>query len=312
MDDPTDAFIASESEAALRLDKLLALRFPQHSRTYFQYLIEQGCILVNGKQLKKREKVKPGDDIEICFLLTEELSLEAEPIALDILYEDDDLIAVNKPPGMVVHPAPGHPRGTFVNALLHHCRTLGSQDPLRPGIVHRLDKDTSGVLIAAKTSCAHSRLVALFSERKIKKTYIAICIGTPKEGLIDAPISRHSIHRQQMTVCPIRGKEAKTIVRVLSKNAFLSCVELQLITGRTHQIRVHMKHLGAPVLGDPVYGSIGINKKFNAERQLLHAACVRFSHPIHGKEIEIKAPLPSDLSGFMQECAQTSGSIIQT
>jgi 23S rRNA pseudouridine1911/1915/1917 synthase len=294
MDEFLDQFIASEAEAVLRLDKLLAGHFPDYSRTYFQSLIERGCILVNGKPLKKREKVKAGDEIEVCFLLTEEISLEPEPIALDILYEDEDLIAVNKPAGMVVHPGPGHARGTFVHALLHHCQTLGSQDPLRPGIVHRLDKDTSGVLIAAKTSLAHTRLVSLFSERKMQKTYIAICVGAPKEGMVDAPIARHAVHRQQMTVCPTRGKEAKTRVKVLSKNEGLSCVELELITGRTHQIRVHMKHLGAPVLGDSVYGLLSANKKYNADRQLLHASCMRFFHPIHGGEIEIKAPLPSD------------------
>jgi 23S rRNA pseudouridine1911/1915/1917 synthase len=300
MDSSIDVFLTTPEDCNLRLDKLLALRFPEHSRTYFQFLIERGCVLVNGLPLKKREKVQLGDEIEVCFLLTEETTLEPEPIPLDILYEDEHLIAVNKPANMVVHPAPGHPRGTFVNALLYHCKTLDSQDPLRPGIVHRLDKDTSGVLIAAKTAGAHSKLVSLFSERKMQKTYIALCIGTPKEGLIDAPIARHPIHRQQMTICPLKGKEAKTIVRILSKNATLSYVELQLITGRTHQIRVHMKHSGTPILGDPLYGSKSVNKKFNIERQLLHAACVRFPHPLHGTEIEVKAPLPADLTSFIQ------------
>src|SRR5579862_456166 len=300
MDSSIDVFLATPEDCNLRLDKLLALRFPEHSRTYFQFLIERGCVVVNGLPLKKREKVQLGDEIEVCFLLTEETTLEPEPIPLDILYEDEHLIAVNKPANMVVHPAPGHPRGTFVNALLYHCKTLDSQDPLRPGIVHRLDKDTSGVLIAAKTAGAHSKLVSLFSERKMQKTYIALCIGTPKEGLIDAPIARHPIHRQQMTICPLKGKEAKTIVRILSKNATLSHVEVQLITGRTHQIRVHMKHSGTPILGDPLYGSKSVNKKFHTERQMLHAACVRFPHPVHGTEIEVTAPLPADLMSFIQ------------
>lgn len=305
MDDPTDTFLVSKAEEDMRLDKLLPVHFPEHSRTYFQYLLEQGCILVNGKRLKKREKVKQGDEIEVCFLLTEEISLEPERISLDILYEDEDIIAVNKPPGMVVHPAPGHPRGTFVNALLYHCKTLGSTDRIRPGIVHRLDKDTSGVLLAAKSHQAHARLVTLFSERKVQKTYIAICTGVPKEGLIDAPIARHAVHRQRMAVCPLRGKEAKTVVKVISKGE-LCCVELQLITGRTHQIRVHLQHVGAPVLGDPVYGSVAMNKKFNATRQMLHAAKVCFPHPIHHSPIEICASLPDDVCCF----TQSSGSII--
>jgi 23S rRNA pseudouridine1911/1915/1917 synthase len=299
MDDPTDSFLVSELQEGMRLDKFLALRFPEHSRTYFQYLIDQKCILVNGKQLKKREKIKAGDEIEVCFLLTEEICLEPQPIALDILYEDDDIIVVNKPVGMVVHPAPGHPKGTFVNALLYHCKSLGSQDPLRPGIVHRLDKDTSGVLIAAKSHLAHTRLVSLFSERKIQKTYIAICIGPPKEGLIDAPIARHPVHRQKMAICPTRGKEAKTVIKILSKQDVLSCVELQLITGRTHQIRVHLQHLGTPVLGDPVYGSPTLNKKFSTKRQLLHASKVCFSHPIHHTPMEICAPLPDDIKNLL-------------
>jgi len=301
MDDPVDVFISSPEEANLRLDKLLSLRFPAHSRTYFQYLIDRGCVLVNGHPLKKREKVLAGDEIEVCFLLTEEITLEPEAIALDILYEDEHLIAINKPVNMVVHPAPGHPRGTFVNALLHHCKTLDSHDPLRPGIVHRLDKDTSGVLIAAKSARAHSQLVSLFSERKIKKNYIALCIGTPKEGLIDAPIARHPIHRQQMTICPTRGKEAKTLVRIVSKNDSLSYVELQLITGRTHQIRVHMKHIGTPILGDPVYGSTLMNKKFDTTRQLLHAASIRFPHPIRENVLEIQAPIPADMAHFIDK-----------
>jgi 23S rRNA pseudouridine1911/1915/1917 synthase len=296
-----DAFFITPEEAGLRLDKLLPLRFPHHSRTYFHYLIERGCVLVNGKQLKKREKVKAGDEIDVCFLLTEEISLEPEAIPLDILYEDDAVIAINKPMGMVVHPAPGHPRGTFVNALLHHCKALKGTDPLRPGIVHRLDKDTTGVLIAAKTATAHSRLVTAFSERAIKKTYIAICTGTPKEGLIDAPIARHPVLRQQMAVCPLKGKEARTHLRILSKSSDLACVELELITGRTHQIRVHLQHLGNPVLGDPVYGSPSANKKFQASRQLLHAASIKLLHPIYGTPLVIQAPLPSDISCLLTQ-----------
>ncbi len=291
----TDIFTVAPEESALRLDKLLSQHFQDYSRTYFQFLIEQGCVLVNGQRLKKRASPKAGDEIEVCFLLTPEISLEPQNIPLDILYEDEHLIAVNKPAGMVVHPAPGHPKDTFVNALLFHCQQLQGSDPLRPGIVHRLDKDTSGVLLAAKTSQCHAKLVELFSERKIQKYYFAVCVGTPKEGLIDAAIKRHPVHRKEMTVNLQEGKEAKSICRVLSKNASLSFVEVQLLTGRTHQIRVHLKYLGAPVLGDPVYGSVNANKKFNASRQLLHAGRVEFNHPMTSKPLSISAPLPLDL-----------------
>ncbi len=294
-----DTFIVSAQEAHLRLDKLLTLHFPSYSRTYFQFLIEKECILVNGAGCKKREKVKAGDEIEICFLLTPQIPLQAQPIPLDILYEDEELLIINKPASMVVHPAPGHPTGTLVNALLYHCNNLEFSDTLRPGIVHRLDKDTTGVLITAKTLRAHAHLVNLFSERKVQKKYIAICVGNPKQGLIDAPIARHAVHRQQMDVCPTRGKEAKTKVALLSESHLLSVVECTLITGRTHQIRVHMKHLGTPILGDPIYGSLAMNKKFNTSRQLLHAHSVRFTHPLQGREIEITAPLPDDMLAYL-------------
>lgn len=295
-----DFFIVSQDEPKMRLDKLLAAHFPQHSRTYFQSLIEQGCVLVNGASLKKREMPKEGDEIEVCFLLTPEMTLEPEDIPLDILYEDEYLIAVNKPENMVVHPAPGHPRGTFVNALLHHCRHLPRGDSLRPGIVHRLDKDTTGVLLAAKTAEAHAKLVALFSERRIQKYYLAICVGTPREGMIDAPIKRHPVNRKEMSVCFEKGKEAKSVCRVLAKHEQLSLVEVQLITGRTHQIRVHLKYAGTPVLGDPVYGSASANKRYHATTQALHAHRIAFSHPITEKLLELTAPIPKIFSELVE------------
>ena len=330
-------------------------------------------MLVNGECLKKRHLLKAGDEVEVSFLLTPEISLEPQNIALDVLFEDEHLIAVNKPAGMVVHPAPGHPDKTFVNALLYHCRSLnvyhaqeglvnfdsarqsqieaqrsdreshsktmaaetrrkssglsqceagerselatkkdrfgkvaasqnspnlterGITDPVRPGIVHRLDKDTSGVLLAAKTSEAHAKLVELFAERRMHKDYLAVCVGTPREGLIDAPIRRHPTQRKEMAVCFEQGKEAKSRCKVLGKNGQLSLVQIQLLTGRTHQIRVHLKHIGAPVLGDAVYGNAGANKKFGAARQLLHASRLQFQHPITDFPLEICAPIPKDL-----------------
>jgi 23S rRNA pseudouridine1911/1915/1917 synthase len=297
----TDYFTVSPEEAKTRLDKLLSVHFPEHSRSYFQYLIEQGAVLVNGSPVKKKESPKEGDEIEVCFLLTPEISLEPQDIPLDILYEDEHLIAVNKPANLVVHPAPGHPKNTFVNALLFHCRNLGSTDPIRPGIVHRLDKDTSGVLLAAKTNQAHAKLVELFSERRIQKHYLAICVGVPKEGLIDAPIRRHRVHRKEMAVCFDKGKEAKSICKILGKTQQLSLVEIQLLTGRTHQIRVHLKHIGTPILGDSVYGSASANKKFQASRQLLHSHRLNFIHPMTQAPIHLKAPIPKDILQFSRE-----------
>lgn len=300
MQEMTDLFNVTSEEAGIRLDKLLASRFSQYSRTYFQYLIDQGCVLVNGEIFKKREKPEQDDEIEVCFQLTPEMSLEPEEIPLDILYEDPHLLAINKPAGMVVHPAPGHPAGTFVNALLFHCKELKGSDPLRPGIVHRLDKDTSGVLLAAKTQEAHQHLVQMFSERNIEKTYLAVAVGKVEDGLIDSPIGRHPVNRKEMAVTS-QGKEAKTLCRILSCDRGLSLVELKLITGRTHQIRVHLKSRGTPVLGDSVYGNANTNQKFNAQRQLLHAYQIQFNHPITNEPLKLTAPIPDDLSHFIQD-----------
>ena len=296
-----DHFIVSKEEASFRLDKLLSLHFSEYSRTYFQFLIEQGGVLVNGKACKKREMPSVGDEVEVCFLLTPELSLEPQNIPLDILYEDEHLIAVNKPAGMVTHPAPGHPKDTFANALLFHCGKLESSDPVRPGIVHRLDKETSGVLLAAKTAVSHAKLVTLFSERKVQKYYLAVCVGSPKEGLIDAPIGRHPVHRKEMAIQQSGGKEAKSLCRLLGKDPFLSLVEMQILTGRTHQIRVHLKHLGTPVLGDPVYGSVAANKKYGARRQLLHAERIVLTHPVTQQELTFCAPVPEDLLTYVRK-----------
>lgn len=289
----TENIIVSGEMIELRLDRLLSQQFPTYSRTYFQNLIEQGFVLVNGLPLKKKDKPNIGDEIEICFQLTPEMTLEPENIPLDILYEDDHLIAINKPAGMVTHPAPGHYTGTFVHGLLYHCKTLPNADTLRPGIVHRLDKDTSGVLLAAKTTEAHQKLVEMFCQRKIKKTYVAICVGTPGNGTIEAPIKRHPTRRKEMAVDPT-GKPSTSITKVLAFDGKLSLVEVQLITGRTHQIRVHLKHKGAPILGDPVYGAPAWNKKYDALRQMLHAHHLAFLHPVTGVRIELKAPMPAD------------------
>lgn len=296
----TTNLIISSDEASLRLDKMLTMHFPQHSRSYFQYLIQSGNVLVNGVQLKKRIKLKMGDSVQIDFIDPPDLSAHSEDIPLDILFEDDHLIAINKPAGMVVHPAPGSPSKTFANALMFHCNNLKKEefDPLRPGIVHRLDKETSGVLIAAKTYEAHQLLVKQFSERKIKKTYLAICSGNIEPGIISAPIGRHPVKRKEMAVA-VEGKEAITHVKILVKKGDLSLIEAQPITGRTHQIRVHLKHKGSPIVGDPVYGLKAVNQKYNAERQFLHAFRLKLQHPISEKTLEFKAPIPPDMLDFL-------------
>ncbi|MBS0627539.1 MAG: RluA family pseudouridine synthase [Verrucomicrobia bacterium] len=296
-----ETLIVEESEKDLRLDKWLTLKFPTYSRTYFQSLIEEGNVLVNDKQCKKREKTRIGDEIEICFVLSSELSLEPENIPLEILYEDDDLLVINKPAGLVVHPAPGHYTGTFVHGLLFHCKSLRKElaDPLRPGIVHRLDKDTSGALIAAKTSLAHRNLVSAFSERKVKKFYQAICIGLPTVSEINAPIQRHPTKRQEMAVCKEGGKQAITLIKTLEKGPHTSLLEIELITGRTHQIRVHLKHIGCPILGDSLYGQDSFNSKWKIQRQLLHAKRLIFPHPRTGETLDITAPLPSDMQAVI-------------
>ncbi len=296
----SDLFVIEELEECQRLDKLLAARYlGTHSRTYFQYLIEQGKVFVNGEVVKKRYKPVVGDEVQIYYILTPEIGLEPEPIPLDIVFEDEDIIVINKSAGMVVHPAPGHFKGTFVHALLFHCQQLpkdvsGSVYP-RPGIVHRLDKETSGLLVAAKTSRAHKRLIEMFSSREIYKEYLAICVGNPGHREIKTFIGRHPTLRQKMKVLNEGGREASSICDTIAHKGQLSFVRIILETGRTHQIRVHMQHIHTPVLGDPVYGNILANKKYGAQRQLLHAHILRFKHPISGQPLVLKAELPADI-----------------
>lgn len=297
-----DTISIEEEETSFRLDKLLALRYPKHSRTYFQSLVEKGHVLVNGMPCKKREKLLVGDEVEVCFSLTPELSLEPENIPLDILFEDEEMLIINKPAGMVVHPGPGHFKHTFVNALLFHCQHLpiDPSAPLRPGIVHRLDKDTSGILMAAKTSYAHRSLVEQLSQRKVKKSYKALCFNTPSQTEIIAPLKRHPFKRQEMAVCFDGGKEAITRLKVVKHTQQVSLVDVQLITGRTHQIRVHLKHIGCPILGDAVYGNPSTHLKWGIERQLLHAEKISLLHPTTQKELSIQAPLPADMQHWIQ------------
>ena len=295
----TESIFIQKGEEKVRLDKLLTLRFPDYSRSYFQKLIEDGLVLVNGAVTKKATLLNEGDEIEIEFSLTPGISVEPEEIALEILYEDDDLIAVNKPAGMVVHPAVGNWSGTFVNALLFHCKQLPHSEDLRPGIVHRLDKETSGVLLAAKNEYVHQRLVAAFASREVKKEYIAICLGNPKNRLITGNIGRHPTQRKKMALLPKGGKEALTKCETVAYDESLALVHLFPETGRTHQLRVHMQAIGHPILGDSLYGNPSLNQKWKAKRQLLHAYRLLFTHPTQKKSMAITAPIPKDIQSFI-------------
>ena len=301
LQDESDVLLVTSEEVGERLDKILAARFKEgYSRTYFQYLIEEELVLLNGSPVKKRVILKEGDEIEVHFASTPEINLLPEAIPLSILYEDDHLLAINKPAGMVVHPAAGNWSGTFVNGLLYYCRDLIRLDgSIRPGIVHRLDKDTSGILIAAKTLEVQQKLTQLFASRKIYKEYWAICVGRPPDGEISAPIGRHPVHRKQMTTLST-GKHAVSDVKVFGWNGQLSIARVVIATGRTHQIRVHLKSKGTPILGDALYGNFSLNEKYGVQRQLLHAAKMRLQHPMTQEWLELEASPPADFLTFMK------------
>jgi 23S rRNA pseudouridine1911/1915/1917 synthase len=293
----SDLFFVSAEERGMRLDKLLSQRFEEKSRTYFQYLIEEGCVFLNGKRVKKRTLVSENDEIELFFLATPGLSLEPENIPLDILYEDEDLLIINKPAGMVVHPAPGHWTNTFVHALLYHCKDLVlSQENIRPGIVHRLDKETSGLLLAAKTEKAHQQLILQFHDRKMQKEYLALTHGKTPPQTLSLPMGRHPVKRKEMCILS-DGKEAITQFERLDYQQSVSLVLARPKTGRTHQIRVHLKHLSTPILGDVLYGK----KSSLSSRQMLHAYQLSFSHPITQMPMKVQAPLPEDMKKLIEE-----------
>ena len=279
---------------AARLDKYLSEVFPEHSRSFFQNCIENGQVLVDGRPARAKEKPREGS--VITFFAEEPRELEAKPedIPLDIVYEDGDIAVINKPKGMVVHPAAGHYSGTLVNALMYHCgRDLsGINGVLRPGIVHRIDKDTTGSVIACKNDKAHRCIAEQLKEHSINRRYRAICFGelNQEEGTIDQPIGRHPNDRKKMAVNHQNGKRAVTHYRVLQRFQGYTYIECVLETGRTHQIRVHMASIGHPLLGDEVYS----NRKspFKLQGQTLHAKTLGFIHPTTGEYLEIDAPLP--------------------
>nr|WP_316791561.1 RluA family pseudouridine synthase [Thermoleptolyngbya oregonensis] len=292
-----------------RLDRYLAAQLPDLSRARLQKLIEQGQVRVNGVPCtSKKAEVQGGDRLTVSIPPSEPMTLQAEAIPLDILFEDAHLMIVNKPVGLVVHPAPGHTTGTLVNALLAHCPDLaGIGGVQRPGIVHRLDKDTSGALAIAKTDQAHQRLQAQFKTKTARRTYLAVVYGAPKAdaGTVDAPIGRHPVDRKKMAIVPEDrgGRRAVTHWQVVERLGNYTLMQFDLETGRTHQIRVHSAHLGHPVVGDPVYSggkSVGVN----LPGQALHAWKLRLYHPISEKEIEAIAPPPDSFATLLRVLRQ--------
>ncbi|MHA3769940.1 RluA family pseudouridine synthase [Verrucomicrobiota bacterium sgz303538] len=281
------------SEAGGRLDQFLVAKLPQFTRSRLQSLIQDQHVTLNGSVTKPGAKVRTGDRIVVVEPPPVPTGTQAEDIALDVLFEDEDLIVINKPPGMVVHPAAGNWEGTVVNALLHHCQNLsGVGGEQRPGIVHRLDKDTSGCLVAAKNDFAHQELARQFAGREVTKIYLALAAGRFKKasGVIEAAIGRHPVQRKKMTVIESgRGRDSKTSWRVLKELGEGTLVECTLHTGRTHQIRVHLKHIGHPLLGDEVYG-----RKGAYPRQMLHAWKLGFIHPRTKQPVHVMAPVPVD------------------
>lgn len=301
MEEFTNSVIDQE-QARQRLDLFLTKVCPELTRTYIQKLIEDGQVQVNHNNSKANYKLKEGDLVELQVPAPEALEATPEDIPLEVLYEDRDVIVVNKPQGMVVHPAHGHYTGTLVNALLFHCRDLsGINGIMRPGIVHRIDKDTSGVIMAAKNDQAHLSLAEQIKEHTVTRLYKALVHGHIKEetGLVDAPIGRDEIDRKKMAVTLKNSKEAITRYRVIERFSNFTLVEAKLETGRTHQIRVHMAYLGYPVVGDPVYGP----KKapFKLAGQLLHAEVLGFKHPRTQEYLEFSAPLPSYMAAIIEQ-----------
>ena len=295
-------YIVKEDEAGKRLDAYVSSKNEEITRTSAQRLIEEKHILVNGKLQKVAYKISIGDEISIEEVEAKEIELKAQDIPIEIIYEDKDIVVVNKPKGMVVHPANGNPDGTLVNAIMAKCgETLsGIGGEIRPGIVHRLDKDTSGLLIIAKNDVAHVKLSEQLKNHEIKKTYIALVRGVVKENeaTINMPIGRSTSDRKKMAVTK-NGKNAVTHIKVLKRYEKYTLLQINIETGRTHQIRVHLSHIGYPIIGDYIYSN-GKNE-FGIVGQCLHAQKLEFKHPITNKEMKIEAPLPQYFSDIINK-----------
>ena len=293
-------------EAGMRLDRYLATLLPDVSRTVIQKLIEDREVLVNGHTSKSGYALRMGDKVQLKSLDMHDKNTSITPnsLPLDIIYEDEDVLVVNKAAGMVVHPAPGHNADTLVNALAAYYPDIVKEDSgLRPGIIHRLDKDTSGLIIIAKNAGAHSALADQMKRHEIIKRYLALVEGVVAldQGSIDAPIGRNPRHRQQMAVTVVKSREARTHFRVQQRFSRHTLLLLELETGRTHQIRVHLRAIGHPVVGDPVYGSGNINRGLSLGRQFLHAFQLIFTHPTTGDVIHLEAPFPEDLQTVLDQ-----------
>lgn len=291
-------------EEILRIDRFLGSRLQQVSRSYLQKLVKDGAVLVNGKPVKSSYKVENGDRIRLEIPDAIEPEIEAEPMALDILYEDSDIILINKPKGMVVHPAAGHYSGTLVNGLMAHCKNelSGINGVMRPGIVHRIDMDTTGVLIVCKNDKAHNAIAEQLKVHSITRKYYAIVHGVLKAdtGTVNAPIGRHPVDRKKMSINEKNGKEAVTHYRVLQRFRRFTFVECQLETGRTHQIRVHMASIGHPLLGDQVYGPAKVPFS-GLQGQTLHAGVLGIIHPSTGEYMEFTAPIPAYFEAILKK-----------
>ena len=286
------SFIVDNETKGIRLDVFLSNALEDKSRSYIQGLIEKENVKVNNAVKKSNYKLRENDKVDITVPEPIGLDVAAEDIPLDILYEDSDVIIINKPQGMVVHPASGVHSGTLVNALLYHCKDLsGINGVTRPGIVHRIDKDTSGVLVVAKNDNAHNKLAEQLKDHSMTRAYVALTEGIMKkdEGVVDANLGRHPIEKIKMAVVK-DGRNAVTHYKIIERFKTNTLVECRLETGRTHQIRVHMAHIGHPLVGDPVYGYK--KQRFNLEGQMLHARLLGFIHPTTGKYMEFESPIP--------------------
>lgn len=313
-------FKVTLKEAQERLDIYLLKSLPDLTRSRIKRLIEEGGVLVNHSPTKAGHKVKAGDIIEVVLPEPQVLEARPEAIPLDILYEDESIIVIDKPPGLVVHPGAGRPGGTLVNALLYHCKDLaGIGGSLRPGIVHRLDKDTSGVLVVAKTDNAHQGLARQFKRHRVTRRYLALVWGMVKQdkGIIDIPIGRHPVQRKRMYVAPGRGRRAVTNYRVLERFGPITLLEIAPETGRTHQIRVHLSSIHYPVVGDPVYGKktipSGLSQRLRdslkgLKRQALHAFSLGIIHPVKGETMEFTSNPPEDIRVVIEALRQIQDS----
>ena len=298
----TKEYLINEADAGRRLDTILSEQIDGFSRTYMQKLIDQEAVKINGNTIKSNYKVRLGDRVEIFVPEPVALEITAEKIDLNVVYEDEHLIVVNKPQGMVVHPAHGNYSGTIVNALLEHCDNLsGINGVMRPGIVHRIDKDTSGILVIAKSNEAHVSLSEQLKEHSIKRVYTALLEGRLKNesGTVETLIGRNPKDRKKMAVVSHNGKRAVTHFKALEVYNSNTLVEARLETGRTHQIRVHMAYIGHPVVGDPVYGYK--KQKYDTQGQLLHARILGFIHPATKMYMEFEAPLPEHFESILKK-----------